>query len=213
MEAARVRTVNVLHALRAGYYHETAIDKRPVPGPVEVCRLGLDGDRQVDPSHGGLDRAVYVYADEDAGFWAEELSREIPSGLLGENLRTTGLDVTHARVGTRWRVGSVLLEVRRPRTPCENLAQRMGIERFHLAFTRSGRVGAMCRVLEEGTIRADDPVAVEFGPRHPVTISALATGSASADDMRALLDSGLPLARPVAARARRVAARGAPTSD
>jgi len=208
MEAARARTVNVLHALRDGYYHDTAIDKRPVAGPVEVSRLGLDGDRQIDSSHGGLDRAVYVYADEDASFWAEELCRAIPSGLLGENLRTTGLDVTHAAVDTRWRVGTVLLEVRRPRTPCENLAQRMGIERFHLAFADSGRVGAMCRVLEKGTISAGDPVAVEVRPGHSVTISALATGSASAHDMRELLDSGLPLARSVAARARRVAGRG-----
>lgn len=207
MTAARLRTVNVVHALRDGYYHETAIDKRPVDGPVEVRREGLAGDRQVDRSHGGLDRAVYVYADEDAGWWTERLGREIPPGLFGENLRTTGLEVTQARVGQRWRIGDVLLEVRRPRTPCENLAQRMGIDRFHLRLADSGRVGAMCRVLERGLVQAGDPVDVEPTPEHPVTISALATGSATPDDMRALLACAVPLARSVGALAKRLAAR------
>jgi MOSC domain-containing protein YiiM len=208
MAAARVSTVNVLHALRDGYYHQTAIDKRPLDGPVAVGRLGLDGDRQMDSSHGGRDLAVYVYAAEDAAWWSEQLGRDIPPGLLGENLRTTGLEVTNAAVGTRWRVGDVLLEVRRPRTPCENLSQRMGIERFHLAFNASGRVGAMCRVLETGVVRAGDLIDVELTANHPVTVSALATGSATAQDMQILLGSGIPVARSVGARAKRVAARG-----
>src|SRR5262245_42722641 len=124
MDSAQVRTVNVVHRLRPGYFHETAIDKRPVDGPVEVDELGLVGDRQIDRSHGGKDRAVYLYADEDAAYWAEELDRDIPPGWLGENLRTTGLDVTGALIGERWRIGTVLLEVRKPRTPCENLSMR-----------------------------------------------------------------------------------------
>ena len=129
MTTATVRTVNVVHELRDGYFHRTAIDKRPVRGAVHVGPLGLAGDEQVDRSHGGPDRAVYVYADEDAAWWSERLDREIPPRLFGENLRTAGLPVTAARVGEQWRVGEdVVLEVRRFRTPCENLALRMGIE-------------------------------------------------------------------------------------
>jgi MOSC domain-containing protein YiiM len=87
-----------------------------------------------------------VYADEDAAWWSEQLGRDIPPGQFGENLRTTGLDVTGARIGEQWRVGDdVVLEVRRIRTPCQNLAMRMDLEDFHLEFLRSGRVGAMCR--------------------------------------------------------------------
>ncbi len=44
----RVLTVNVVHALRPGFFHDTAIDKRPVEGPVAVHELGVEGDRQVD---------------------------------------------------------------------------------------------------------------------------------------------------------------------
>ena len=120
MTRAAVRTVNVVRELRDGYFHRTAIDKRPVRRAVRVGPLGLVGDEQVDRSHGGPDRAVYVYAEEDAAWWSKRLDREIPPGLFGENLRTTGLPVTAARVGEQWRVGGdVVLEVRRFRTPCE----------------------------------------------------------------------------------------------
>lgn len=207
MASSRVESVNVVRRLRPGRWHETAIDKRPVSGPVEVTAAGLAGDRQVDSGHGGPDLAVYVYAAEDAAWWAERLGRPVGPGLLGENLRTTGLDVTGARVGDRWRVGDVLLEVRRPRTPCENLSLRIGIEGFHLAFNASGRVGAMCRVVEPGHLRQGDEVRVERGADHEVTIGSLATGSATPAQMRTLLGCGVPLAACVRARARRVAAR------
>ena len=210
MTDAIVRTVNVVHTLRDGYFHPTAIDKRPVAGTVHVGRLGLAGDEQVDRNHGGPDRAVYVYADEDAAWWSERLERGIPPGLFGENLRTTGLDVTGARVGEQWRVGDeVVLEVRRIRTPCENLALRMGIEGFHLEFLKSGRVGAMCRVVVQGEVRAGDRVRRVVQPAHHVTIGRLARDSATPEQMKELLDSGIPLAPGVRSKAQRVAGRTA----
>ena len=121
-----VTSVCVVHALREGYYHQTAIDKRPVSGAVDVTELGIAGDRQVDRSHGGRDAAVYVYADEDAAYWENELVGPCPPGYFGGNLRTSGLDVNGARIGERWRIGDLLLEVRQPRTPCDNLALRLG---------------------------------------------------------------------------------------
>jgi MOSC domain-containing protein YiiM len=203
----RVVAVNVVHELRPGFFHETAIDKRPVAGPVAVHELGVEGDRQVDSSHGGPDKAVYAYADEDADWWAADLGREVPPGLFGENLRVRGVEVTGAEIGERWRVGDVLLEVRMPRTPCQNLSLRVGEEGFHLRFNASGRVGALLRVLESGTVRAGDEVTVVTRPGHGVTVADLATGPDAAR-MQALLDSGVPLARKVRDRARRVAARG-----
>ncbi|MEO7236551.1 MAG: MOSC domain-containing protein [Lapillicoccus sp.] len=203
-----VTSVNVVHALRDGFYHRTAIDKRPVDGPVHVGPLGLDGDDQVDQHHGGRDRAVYVYADEDAAWWAERLGREIPPGLFGENVRTRGLDVTGARFGEQWRLGvDLVLEVRRIRTPCENLALRMEQPGFHLDFLESGRTGAMCRVVEEGDVAAGAPVRTLLRPEHPVTIGTLARQTASPAEMQQLLDSGTSLAPSVRTKAQRVAGR------
>ena len=202
----RVLTVNVVHALRPGFFHDTAIDKRPVEGPVAVHELGVDGDRQIDSSHGGPDQAVYAYADEDAAWWAEELGRDVPPGLFGENLRLRGVDVSGARIGERWRIGDVLLEVRMPRTPCQNLSLRVGIEGFHMRFNAAGRVGALLRVVEPGTLTAGDEVELVSRPEHDVTVSLLATG-ADAVHMRGLLESGVPLARKVRGKAERVVAR------
>ena len=203
---ASVLTVNVVHAVRPGYFHDTAIDKRPVDGSVEVDEHGLVGDRQIDKSHGGPDKAVYLYADEDATYWADELDRDIPPGVFGENLRTTGLDVTGALIGERWRVGEVLLEVRGPRTPCRNLALRMEIDDFHIRFNRSGRVGALTRVLEPGSLRAGDPITVELRPEHRLTIGELARGP-GADSMQSLLDCGITVTSSLRNKAKRIVAR------
>ncbi|MEJ7629010.1 MAG: MOSC domain-containing protein [Nocardioidaceae bacterium] len=202
MDVARVEAVNVVHRMRPGYFHDTAIDKRPLDGPVEVTANGLDGDRQIDSSHGGPDRAVYAYSGEDAEWWTAALGVPIPPGTFGENLRTRGLDVTGALVGERWRIGGVLLEVRMPRTPCHNLSLRMGIERFHVTFNRTGRVGAMLKVLEPGRLEAGNRITVVDRPSHDVTIGAL-TGRPDVDRMRRLLDSQVPLAAKVRARAQR----------
>jgi MOSC domain-containing protein YiiM len=145
-DAGSVREVCIVHRIRPGYFGDTAIDKRPVAGPVRVTELGLADDRQVEGSHGGPDKAVYAYAEEDAAWWSSQVGRARPSGTFGENLRTAGLDVGGALIGERWRIADVLLEVRMPRTPCQNLSQRMGIDRFHVRFNATGRVGALLRV-------------------------------------------------------------------
>ncbi|MGH1526952.1 MOSC domain-containing protein [Leifsonia sp. L25] len=66
--------------------------------------------------HGGASKAVYAYADEDAGSSAWSGSAgAIPPGLFGENLRTAGVDVNGAEIGERWAIGDELvLEVTSP---------------------------------------------------------------------------------------------------
>lgn len=203
MSAARLVAVNVVHQVTAGYFQDTAIDKRPVDGPVEVTELGLVGDQQLARSHGGQDKAVYAYAEGDADWWATELGRDIPPGTFGENLRTIGLDVTGALIGEQWRVGDVLVEVRLPRDPCENLSMRMGIDRFHARFNATGRVGAMLKVLVPGTLSAGEEIVVVARADHGVTVGDLAVGP-DARQMQRLLDSGVPLVRSVREKARRV---------
>jgi len=204
----RLLTVNIVARLHPGYFHETAIDKRPVDGPAELTATGLAGDRQVDRHHGGADRAVYAYAAEDAAWWETELGRTVPSGLFGENLRTQDLDVSGAIIGEKWRIGTVLLEVRMPRTPCQNLSVRIGIDNFHLRFNSTGRVGAMLKVREPGLVRAGDLITVVDRPRHGVRVCDLAAGP-DATGMRRLLDSGIPLAVTVRAKAHRIVRRQA----
>jgi len=100
----------------AGKRGRTAIDKRPVPGRVEVGMLGLGGDEQVDkPAHGGPEQAVYAYAREDLDWWVEQLGRELADGTFCENITTVGLDVTGALIGEIWELGTARVQVTAPR--------------------------------------------------------------------------------------------------
>ncbi|HKT55219.1 MAG TPA: MOSC domain-containing protein [Microbacterium sp.] len=149
----------------AGSVGVTAIDKAPVDGPVRVGRYGVYADVQADRKHhGGLDQAVYAYADEDAAFWAAELGRGVPAGWFGENLRVAGVDVSNARIGEIWRIGSsVELQVTLPRTPCQTFARWVGGDDEHgwvKRFSRERRLGAYLRVLRTGRVEAGDEIVV-----------------------------------------------------
>lgn len=66
--------------------------------------------------HGGSDHTVYAYAAENLRDSVDVLGRALPSGVFGENLTTTGVDVTEARIGQRWQINErLLLEASTPR--------------------------------------------------------------------------------------------------
>jgi MOSC domain-containing protein YiiM len=154
-----------------GQMKRSAIDKRPVSGPVHIHQLGVDGDEQADlKHHGGIDQAVYAFAREDAELWERELGRELPCGSFGENLSTRGLDVTGAVIGERWRMGRALFEVSSPRIPCSVFAGFMGEPHWINRFTARARPGAYLRVLEEGMVTAGDAIELVHRPAHGVTI-------------------------------------------
>lgn len=166
--------VCVVHALIpdvGGSLDSTAIDKRAVAGPVAVHRFGVAGDTQVDTRHhGGEGQALYAYAQEDADWWVGELGRDLPPGRFGENLRTSGLDVTGALLGERWRIGSAVVEVTAPRIPCVSFQGFWSVPRLVKRFTAHGAPGAYLRVLEEGQIQAGDAIEVVYRPDHDATI-------------------------------------------
>jgi MOSC domain-containing protein YiiM len=154
---------------------ETAIWKEPVNGRVAARGTQLEGDRQADPRvHGGHDKAVYAYAREDYDWWEDRLGRELVPGSFGENLTTEGLDLNTARVGDRWEVGSVLLEVSEPRLPCFKLGLRMGDPTFPKRFAAAVRPGAYLRILHEGDLGAGDEIRVVDRPDHDVTMELVA---------------------------------------
>jgi len=184
--AGRVDTVNVGQAreLTVGTVAvTTAIWKSPVTGRRQVRRLGVEGDQQADLRvHGGPGKAVYVYASESTAWWAAELGiDELPQGMFGENLTTSGLDVDSALVGERWRVGSALLQVTQPRVPCYKLGIRFDDPAMPRRFAAAGRPGAYLRVLEEGELGAGDDVVVEGRPDHGVSVTDVSAAYHSHD--------------------------------
>ena len=181
----RVVAVNLAHVIetpvptrgerRDAKPTRTGIDKRPVQGPVQVEPLGLVGDAVLDTAnHGGTLQAVYAYALEDQEWWTrelgEELDRPTTPGSFGENLTVAGVAVNDARVGERWTIGSVVLEVTAPRVPCSTFAGFIGLRGWVRRFALAERPGAYLRVTTPGTLQAGEAVAVTPGPPHAPTI-------------------------------------------
>jgi MOSC domain-containing protein YiiM len=161
----------------------TGIDKAPARVAVEVrapgpmtggLGSGLVGDFIGNRrSHGGDDQAVYAYAREDLDAWETQFGRIFANGAFGENLTTSGIDVSEARIGARWRIGTdgLVLEVSAPWVPCRTFAAFLELDGWIKTFTQAAKPGAYLRVISPGTVRAGDPISVDYRPGHDVTIS------------------------------------------
>lgn len=138
----------------------TGIYKDPVSNRRVVRRTNIEGDGQADLRvHGGVDKAVYLYPLEHYAYWAAELGVDaFPHGQFGENLTSEGLLEDDVCIGDVFRIGTALLEVSQPRSPCYKLGIRMNDPGFPARFTASGRIGFYLRVLEEGEIAAGDAI-------------------------------------------------------
>jgi MOSC domain-containing protein YiiM len=146
--------------LRNGEPVSTGIFKEPVNGRVTLRTLNLDGDRQSDLSvHGGPFKAVYLYPSEHYDFWKQELpDMDLPWGVFGENLTTTGLLETEVHIGDKFRTGTAELMVTQPRMPCYKLGIRFGRADIIKRFLVSERTGFYFSVLKEGEVGAGDEI-------------------------------------------------------
>jgi MOSC domain-containing protein YiiM len=173
--SARVVSVNVGRSkplFTGSRIVDSAIVKPAVTGPVAARGVNLEGDEQADRvNHGGPDQAVYAYAREDAAWWSGLIHRELGPGAFGENLTLEGVDVSRARIGERWRIGTVELRVAGPRVPCFKLEANIGVTGFTAAFLHGGRPGAYLAIAEEGVLEAGDAVEIVHRPEHGVTVA------------------------------------------
>ncbi|MEU5791769.1 MOSC domain-containing protein [Micromonospora purpureochromogenes] len=189
----------------------TGIDKRPVDGPVLLRADGVAGDFIGERAHhGGPDQAVYAYAGEDAEWWSAELGRTVPPGGFGENLTTSAVDVTGAVIGELWAIGSAVLQVTKPRTPCTTFAGFWGVPDLIKRFTVRAAPGAYLRVLREGEVGAGDPVEVVDRPAHGVTIGEVFRAMNLEPELLPRLLDAAELPEPVMEKVRRRVAGSRP---
>ncbi|HYD99711.1 MAG TPA: MOSC domain-containing protein [Alphaproteobacteria bacterium] len=150
----------------------SAIAKTPAAGPVAIGPLGLAGDEQGDPlRHGGPDKAVHHYPLDHYAAWARELPAAAAAllaapGAFGENLSAEGLTEGDVCFGDVWQAGTARLQVSQTRQPCWKLDIRFGLKGMARRLQASGRTGWYYRVLEPGSVRAGDALALADRP-HP----------------------------------------------
>ena len=131
--------------------------KGTVKHPVPEIRLrrghGIEGDAHA----GDWRRQVSLLASESVGKLrgANNLP-DIPAGAFAENILTEGISLCSLPVGTRLRVGGTLLEVTQIGKECHAdcaIRQQTG-------DCVMPREGVFAIVLEEGSVRPGDPIAV-----------------------------------------------------
>jgi MOSC domain-containing protein YiiM len=193
MVNARVVSVNrgpEAELIVGGKPARTGINKQAVTGPVTVRTLGLEMDEYGDKeNHGGFDQAVYAYAREDLDWWTEGLGRELRNGLFGENITTSGIDVSAALIGETWQIGSAVVQITAPRIPCVTFQSWMDEPHWVKRFAAARRPGAYLRVLAEGTVAAGDALAVLSRPDRAVTVAeSMNAYYGDRDIMRRLLE-------------------------
>jgi len=133
-----------------------------------VTTTGIEGDLHAHPAiHGGPLKALLLISSEGI----EELKQAgfpLYWGALGENLTTQGMDRRGMRIGQRWRIGEIVVELTRVRTPCETLAPYgSGIQSAvydaqvkagDATSPRWGLSGFYAAVVKTGIVRTGDPI-------------------------------------------------------
>jgi MOSC domain-containing protein YiiM len=136
----------------------TGFFKTPTSKMVELGDSGIEGDGQADlKNHGGVDKAICVYAHEHFGFWRGFLKDDqVNCGAFGENFTTEGLLETQICIGDRFRIGSAIVEVSQPRQPCWKLSRRWGCKTLSHKVRLTGKTGWYLRVIRPGETKAGE---------------------------------------------------------
>ena len=86
ISVAKVRTLiqkGNQGALVSSAIHKSAVSTLANPAAQEIDQYGFKEDEQADLRvHGGVDKAIYAYPEENYSFWAEILQREVRHGTL-----------------------------------------------------------------------------------------------------------------------------------
>lgn len=138
----------------------TAIFKQPVSGPMAVGPEGLIGDSQADRRvHGGPEKAIHHFPLETHARLATifpEAAATLVAGALGENISTVGITEAEVCIGDVFALGTALVQLCQPRTPCWKIEARHGVDGMTRAIADAGIAGWYYRVLAAGTVAVGD---------------------------------------------------------
>lgn len=145
-------------AYENGKEMETAICKQPVQA-VLLSKDGFQGDGVADlKHHGGPGRAVCIYSYEHYAYWNDQFKTQLPPAAFGENLTVTNMLERDVCIGDIFQVGEAIIQVTQGRVPCNTIDRRLDMKPLLKEMVKTGFTGYLCRVLEEGIVRADSSI-------------------------------------------------------
>lgn len=140
---------------------ESAINKAPLSGPVNITKTGIPTDEHAFPKHGGVDKALLHYCTLHYDEWRKELPASSPLfrvGGFGENLFNAEIDEKSICIGDRLAIGSIVVEVSEPRAPCAKLNHRFEVKDMANRAQTLLRTGWLYRIITPGTIQTGDMI-------------------------------------------------------
>lgn len=125
---------------------------------LQVNHDSVTADWQVDRKHhGGVDRVLHHFPFEHYDFYKQQFAlTDIAAPMMGENISTTGLLEQDINIGDIIALGSTLLQVTQPRSPCFKLNLQFNQIEFARTMQDSRRCGWFYRVLSSGEINLTD---------------------------------------------------------
>ncbi|WP_169054354.1 MOSC domain-containing protein [Nitratireductor sp. XY-223] len=159
----------------AGVREPTAYMRHSVSGRIGVGPDGLqENELGTARRLGRRSHAVYLLAQDHYLYFSQLLERQLPAGILSENVTYSGPDETRLRIGDTIRVGTALLRLVLPRVPCYKMAHFVGTgPGFPARFSASGKTGIYAAVVEEGEVWRQAPFVVESTCPENATIAEL----------------------------------------
>jgi MOSC domain-containing protein YiiM len=159
---------SVVEALYAGTLQtlmpegqQTGIFKDPISS-AQINEFGIIGDIQADKRvHGGVDKALHQYALNSYQVIAQhypDLTHVAIAGSIGENISCQGLDDTNVFIGDIFEIGSVIVQVSQPRSPCWKINHRFDTHLLSKFIAEHYITGWYYRVLRIGQITVGDTI-------------------------------------------------------
>lgn len=129
--------------------------KGTVKHPVPEIQLKIGHGIVEDAHAGNWHRQVSLLADESVERMRQKFP-DIPTGAFAENILTQGIALSKLPIGTKLRVGQVLLQVTQIGKECHaDCAIRRQVGDCVMP-----REGIFTKVLEEGSIRPGDEITI-----------------------------------------------------
>lgn len=124
--------------------------KKPVPC-VEINKQGIVGDAHAGDHH----RQISLLAQESIKRFESVLGRPLAFGEFAENITTEGIDLVKLPVGTRLKLGKVVMEVTQIGKECHGHGCAI--------FSQVGKCvmpkeGIFCRVIEGGRLTVGESI-------------------------------------------------------
>lgn len=155
--SGHVQRLQIGEALPFAREQTSAINKAAV-NQVSVTTMGFVGDEQADQFfHGGQLQAVHQMPASVYPLIRQHFPQVvIYEGMLGENLIVSGMQEDNVCIGDIFQIGTVQLQVTRPRRPCwkiDSQLNKSGVAKF---LQDHGCVGWYYKVLQTGDMKLDD---------------------------------------------------------